>query len=169
MSSSAHEHHSRKDHMLVVTNRKIMDKTAVRRVHAESAEDCAICLDKIQKKKTLKCLHSFCSECIDTVFSRKPACPICNTFHGVYTGTQPSGSMTVTRSWQNLPGYEHCGCIIIQYSFPAGIQGVRLVVLIHITVLCQCAVCFHCSEAHVCPPEDSVAFFITCESPARSR
>uniref|UniRef100_A0A1A7XAB9 E3 ubiquitin-protein ligase n=2 Tax=Iconisemion striatum TaxID=60296 RepID=A0A1A7XAB9_9TELE len=91
--------------------------------HAESPEDCAICLDTIQERKTLKCLHSFCSECIESVFSRKPACPICNTFHGVYTGTQPRGSMTVTRSWLSLPGFEHCGSIVIQYSFPAGIQG----------------------------------------------
>ncbi|TKS77556.1 putative E3 ubiquitin-protein ligase DTX3 [Collichthys lucidus] len=88
-----------------------------------SAEDCAICLDKIQGKKTLKCLHSFCSECIDSVFKFKPACPICNTYHGEYTGTQPEGTMTVTQSWLNLPGFEHCGCIVIQYSFPSGIQG----------------------------------------------
>ncbi|KAE8293422.1 putative E3 ubiquitin-protein ligase DTX3 [Larimichthys crocea] len=89
----------------------------------KSAEDCAICLDKIQGKKTLKCLHSFCSECIDSVFKFKPACPICNTYHGEYTGTQPEGTMTVTQSWLNLPGFEHCGCIVIQYSFPSGIQG----------------------------------------------
>lgn len=88
-------------------------------------EDCVICLDRIKEKKTLKCLHSFCSECIDSFFKFKPACPICNTYHGVYTGTQPAGTMTVTRSWQHLPGFEHCGSITIQYSFPAGIQGVR--------------------------------------------
>ncbi|KAF3696840.1 putative E3 ubiquitin-protein ligase DTX3 [Channa argus] len=67
------------------------------------AEDCAICLDKIQKMKTLKCLHSFCSDCIDSLFTYKPACPICNTYHGVYTGNQPAGTMTVTRSSQRLP------------------------------------------------------------------
>uniref|UniRef100_A0A7N8XTQ8 E3 ubiquitin-protein ligase n=1 Tax=Mastacembelus armatus TaxID=205130 RepID=A0A7N8XTQ8_9TELE len=88
-----------------------------------SAGDCAICLDKIQDKKTLKCRHSFCSACIDSVFKFKPACPICNTYHGVYTGTQPSGTMTVTRSSQRLSGFERCGSIVIQYSFPSGIQG----------------------------------------------
>ncbi|XP_023138026.1 probable E3 ubiquitin-protein ligase DTX3 [Amphiprion ocellaris] len=87
------------------------------------AEDCAICLDRIKEKKTLECLHSFCSECIDTLFRLKPACPICNTYHGVYTGTQPEGVMLVTRSWQSVPGFEGCGSIIIQYSFPPGIQG----------------------------------------------
>uniref|UniRef100_A0A8D2ZG67 E3 ubiquitin-protein ligase n=1 Tax=Scophthalmus maximus TaxID=52904 RepID=A0A8D2ZG67_SCOMX len=86
-------------------------------------DDCAICLDKVQEERTLKCRHSFCSQCIDSVFRVRPACPICNTYHGVYTGTQPPGTMTVTRSWQRLPGYEHCGCIVIQYSFPAGTQG----------------------------------------------
>ncbi|XP_008281377.1 probable E3 ubiquitin-protein ligase DTX3 [Stegastes partitus] len=88
-----------------------------------SAEDCVICLDRIREKKTLKCLHSFCSECIESVFRLKPACPICNTYHGVYTGTQPEGQMLVTSSWQSLPGFEGCGSIVIQYSFPAGIQG----------------------------------------------
>lgn len=101
---------------------QIMDSDVVRK----STEDCVICLDKIQKKKTLKCFHSFCSECIDSVFKLKPACPICNTYHGKYTGTQPDGTMTVTRNHQRLPGFESCGSITIQYSFPAGIQGVRL-------------------------------------------
>lgn len=91
-----------------------------------STEDCPVCLDTIQEKKTLKCLHSFCSDCIDSVFKLKPACPICNTYHGVYTGTQPPGTMTVTSSWQCLPGFEHSGSITILYSFPAGVQGVRL-------------------------------------------
>ncbi|XP_042263703.1 probable E3 ubiquitin-protein ligase DTX3 [Thunnus albacares] len=86
-------------------------------------DNCVVCLDTIQEKKTLKCLHSFCAECIDSVFKLKPACPICNTYHGVYTGTQPQGTMTETRSWQSLPGFEHCGSITIHYHFPAGIQG----------------------------------------------
>lgn len=89
-------------------------------------ENCAICLDKVREKKTLTCLHSFCSECINSVFKSKPACPICNTYHGKYTGNQPVGTMNVTRSWMNLPGFDRCGTIVIQYSFPAGIQGVRL-------------------------------------------
>lgn len=92
---------------------------------SESSEDCAICLDKIQEKKTLSCHHSFCSQCIDTVFTVKPACPLCYTFHGVYTGTQPEGTMTVRRDCQRLPGFENCGTIIIVYDFPPGIQGVR--------------------------------------------
>lgn len=94
-------------------------------VISKTTEDCVICLDKIKGRKTLSCCHSFCSECIDSFFKFKPACPVCNTYHGEYRGNQPEGTMTVTRSWQRLPGYEHCGSIVIQYIFPAGIQGVR--------------------------------------------
>ncbi|XP_041655187.1 probable E3 ubiquitin-protein ligase DTX3 [Cheilinus undulatus] len=89
----------------------------------ELTDDCAICLDRIRMKKSLKCSHYFCSDCIDSLFKLKPACPICNTYYGVYTGNQPEGTMTVSRTWQRLPGFEHCGTIVIQYSFPAGIQG----------------------------------------------
>lgn len=102
----------------------MMENTGNNTKNVDSTGDCAICLERIQRKKTLKCQHSFCSECIDSVFSLKPACPICNTFHGVYTGTQPQGTMTVTQSILKLPGFENCGSIVIQYSFPAGIQGV---------------------------------------------
>lgn len=90
----------------------------------QSAEDCAICLDRIRRKRTLKCSHSFCSDCVDALFRVKPACPICNAFHGKYTGNQPVGTMTDTRTWESLPGYERCGTIVIHYTFPAGIQGV---------------------------------------------
>lgn len=93
-------------------------------VACQSAEVCAVCLDRILGKKTLKCSHSFCSDCIESSFKRKPACPVCNTFYGEHTGNQPVGTMTVTRSWQCLPGYDRCGCIVIKYSFPAGLQGV---------------------------------------------
>ncbi|XP_056131156.1 probable E3 ubiquitin-protein ligase DTX3 isoform X2 [Lampris incognitus] len=90
---------------------------------AAETDTCAVCLDAIHNKKTLKCRHSFCNECIDLVFRSKPACPICNTYHGVYTGTQPEGTMTVTRNWCSLPGFENSGTIVIQYHFPAGTQG----------------------------------------------
>lgn len=118
------ERRKQKENLLSSQTRKMMENQASS--HPGSSGDCAICLDIIEKKKTLRCQHSFCTECIDSVFKVKPACPICNTFHGVYTGTQPVGTMTVTRSWLSLPGYEGCGSITIQYSFPAGIQGVRL-------------------------------------------
>ncbi|XP_060931022.1 probable E3 ubiquitin-protein ligase DTX3 isoform X2 [Limanda limanda] len=99
--------------------KKMMDSSG----NEKSSEDCAICLDEIQEEKTLPCRHSFCTGCIDQVFRVKPACPICNTFHGAHTGTQPPGTMAVTRSHTYLPGYEKYGHIIIKYSFPEGIQG----------------------------------------------
>lgn len=116
-----------KSHILVLRIREMMDNTSGDRscVVRKSTEDCVICMDSIQQKKTLRCLHSFCSGCIDSFFKLKPACPICNTYHGVYTGTQPAGTMTVTRTRQHLPGFEHCGAITIEYKFPPGIQGVR--------------------------------------------
>ncbi|CAL8277625.1 unnamed protein product [Boreogadus saida] len=86
-------------------------------------DNCPICLDTIGDKKTLKCRHYFCTECIDSVFRYKPACPVCNTFYGIHHGTQPQGTMTVTRSRQCLPGFDNCGSIAIEYRFPAGIQG----------------------------------------------
>ncbi|XP_074536918.1 putative E3 ubiquitin-protein ligase DTX3 [Halichoeres trimaculatus] len=89
----------------------------------EFTEDCVICLDKIKDRKSLKCFHAFCSECIDLLFKFKPACPVCNTYYGEYRGTQPEGTMKVTRSWQSLPGFEKHGAIIIEYNFPSGIQG----------------------------------------------
>ncbi|XP_034770133.2 probable E3 ubiquitin-protein ligase DTX3 [Acipenser ruthenus] len=86
---------------------------------------CCICMDKIQWKKTLdKCQHSFCRECIDSAFQVKSCCPVCMTFYGELTGSQPrNGQMTVTRQPVGLPGYEDHGTIIINYSFSDGIQG----------------------------------------------
>ncbi|KAG7283836.1 hypothetical protein CRUP_034023 [Coryphaenoides rupestris] len=86
-------------------------------------KSCTICLDTVQDEKTLTCGHCFCSECIDTVFKYKPACPVCNTFYGLYEGTQPQGTMTMERSWRRLPGFDHCGSVAITYRFPPGVQG----------------------------------------------
>ena len=101
----------------IMKTRRDSQATAAR----PSAEMCAVCLERILGKKTLKCSHSLCSDCIES-----PACRVCITFYGEHTGNQPVGTMTVTRSWQRLPGYERCGSIVIQYKFLAGIQGVSL-------------------------------------------
>lgn len=95
------------------------------RLGGDEEDHCIICMDSFQEKITLKCSHSFCSSCIDSFFKIKPACPVCNSFHGTYEGTQPrNGIMTVRRNWQCLPGYEDGnGHITIDYHFPAGVQG----------------------------------------------
>ena len=95
----------------------------------EEAEKCAICLDEMDNPKKLdKCGHIFCSECIEGSFRHhKPACPTCNTLYGLITGTQPRGTMDVSRKSLGLPGYQNCGLIVIDYRFSPGTQGVRLV------------------------------------------
>lgn len=103
---------------------------AEQRLGGDEEDHCIICMDSFQEKITLKCSHSFCSSCIDSFFKIKPACPVCNSFHGTYEGTQPrDGIMTVRRNRQCLPGYEEGnGHITIDYHFPAGVQGVRFIV-----------------------------------------
>ena len=91
-------------------------------------EDCCICMCPVTNPKTLKCKHTFCTECIDRGFKIKPACPVCGTIYGKITGNQPkNGSMNHTKSSSTkLPGYESCGAIIISYSFPSGTQTVSV-------------------------------------------
>lgn len=124
-------------------------------------EDCAICLDTVHERKTLKCSHSFCSACIDSVFKLKPACPICNTYYGEYTGTQPEGSMTDMRSYLRLPGFERCGSIVIQYTFPAGIQGVRPWVRLTLSYKLPEEATYQHNRALVCLTSSAVSDF-TC-------
>jgi deltex-like protein len=43
----------------------------------------------------------------------------------VLEGDQPDGTMDVATSHASLPGYEGCGCFIITYVIPDGVQGKR--------------------------------------------
>ena len=45
--------------------------------------------------------------------------------YGITKGSQPSGTMSVQQSSQNLPGYEGYGCYIITYAIPSGRQDNR--------------------------------------------
>ncbi|CAG5917763.1 unnamed protein product [Menidia menidia] len=88
-------------------------------------EPCPICMEPIvgREKKTLRCKHSFCSDCLKKAFEYKPVCPICGEVYGVLRGLQPDGgSMDVTKSSSSLPGYEKYGTITIHYYIPDGIQ-----------------------------------------------
>ena len=104
----------------------ISTSSANRREH--EAESCPICLENIdvRKKQTLKCKHSFCSECLKRAFGYKPVCPACGKVYGVLMGTQPEGGqMTQATREASLPGYEQHGTIVIHYCIPSGIQQVR--------------------------------------------
>ncbi|XP_043939539.1 probable E3 ubiquitin-protein ligase DTX3 [Protopterus annectens] len=87
---------------------------------------CPVCLGEIEKKMTLeKCGHSFCEECIARAWEVKKTCPLCGRFYGKVFGNQPvDGRMVIRKDCGlHLPGYEEHGTIVIEYSFPAGIQG----------------------------------------------
>uniref|UniRef100_A0A8C2IJP9 E3 ubiquitin-protein ligase n=1 Tax=Cyprinus carpio TaxID=7962 RepID=A0A8C2IJP9_CYPCA len=90
--------------------------------HAEE-ETCSICMDSFTNKKTIKCGHEFCQECIRrSVESLGPICPVCKEVFGKMEGNQPDGKMRVRNSRWSLPGYPGCGTIEITYDIPSGIQ-----------------------------------------------
>ncbi|KAI4579151.1 hypothetical protein MJT46_000519 [Ovis ammon polii x Ovis aries] len=89
----------------------------------EEQDTCVICLSTVSNKHVLsKCKHKFCSPCIQEAFSYKPVCPVCQTSYGVQKGNQPDGRMSVVVVRESLPGYEHCGTIVITYNIEGGIQ-----------------------------------------------
>ncbi|XP_023138142.2 E3 ubiquitin-protein ligase DTX3L [Amphiprion ocellaris] len=88
-------------------------------------ETCPICMESVlaKDKKTLRCKHSFCKDCLKRAFYYKPVCPTCGEVYGILIGTQPDGGkMTVTQNSSSLLGYEKYGTIIIDYHIPSGIQ-----------------------------------------------
>ncbi|XP_023570257.1 probable E3 ubiquitin-protein ligase DTX2 isoform X2 [Octodon degus] len=109
-------------------------------------EDCMICMEKLSvvsgysdvtDSKTLgpvavgrlsKCSHAFHLLCLLAMYCNgnkdgSLQCPSCKTIYGEKTGTQPQGTMDVSRFQMPLPGHEDCGTIVIVYSIPHGIQG----------------------------------------------
>ncbi|CAH1249985.1 DTX3L [Branchiostoma lanceolatum] len=86
-------------------------------------EKCPICMDNaVRPRKLYCCSNVFCNDCIDQAFQVKPVCPTCGHHHGALKGTQPLGTMEVSKSRQTLPGYHNCGNIQIHYHIPDGIQ-----------------------------------------------
>ncbi|XP_017656054.1 E3 ubiquitin-protein ligase DTX3L isoform X2 [Nannospalax galili] len=89
----------------------------------KEGEECAICMDTITDKRVLpKCKHAFCTLCIHKAMSLKPVCPVCQTSYGIQKGNQPEGTMTYSVLRQSLPGYGHCGTIMIRYNMRSGTQ-----------------------------------------------
>lgn len=97
---------------------------------AKTEEDknvCPICMEEIVNEEILsKCKHAFCKSCIDQAMSYKKSCPVCNTVYGPIEGNQPEGTMTTATIPTSLPGYPHCGTIVITYNMCGGIQTVSI-------------------------------------------
>lgn len=87
---------------------------------------CSICQSGTEpsaKRILSKCLHEFCSRCIDKHFEEvSPSCPNCKTYYGKPLGNQPYGFMWYYTVNQFLPGYPGTDTIIIEYEIPDGSQ-----------------------------------------------
>ncbi|XP_061194321.1 protein mono-ADP-ribosyltransferase PARP14-like [Saccostrea echinata] len=90
----------------------------------KSLDTCVICLEPHTKPVELNlCHHVFCEECIGDFFSRKTACPVCNTVYGKIYGDQPqTGTATIFKEKYSLPGYPKSDTWEILYEFPDGVQ-----------------------------------------------
>ncbi|GAQ90862.1 Zinc finger RING-type domain containing protein [Klebsormidium nitens] len=98
-------------------------------------EDCVVCYESLRDKPAVRlmlCKHEYHLECIKKCFAQKPKCPTCMRAYGVRTGNQPeNGTLTVkTYTYEQakhacvaLEGHEGSGVIVINYSFPHGVQG----------------------------------------------
>ncbi|XP_071350215.1 E3 ubiquitin-protein ligase DTX3L-like [Trachinotus anak] len=84
---------------------------------------CPICMDTFTNKKQLKCKHEFCEGCLEQAKTALgPICPVCKDVFGMIVGDQPDGKMSWTISPSSLPGFAHCGTIVINYNIPGGRQ-----------------------------------------------
>ena len=98
---------------------------------ASGADDlmCPICLEVPSK-------HNFCEACINECLRHKQECLVCRTAHGKVQGNQPTnGSMKVSFTecprGTALPTGVPRKAIVINYSFPDGIQMVSFPAVMH--------------------------------------
>ncbi|XP_028312179.1 E3 ubiquitin-protein ligase DTX3L [Gouania willdenowi] len=133
-SSRSQRHSSRsptrtQNHTSPTRTQSVRTPTSPTRHKSTEDKTCAICMEDMsalekKKKTTLRCKHSFCSDCLDQAFQYKPVCPTCGALYGVLKGTQPKGGrMSVTKMRESLPGFEKYGTIVISYFIPGGVQG----------------------------------------------
>ena len=112
------------------------DVTDEEKIPHEEDDVCPICLcalkadsgdpddEQLPVVQLVKCSHFFHRDCIaHCVNNGALRCPVCQAVTGLLTGTQPPGSMRVSKSSASLPGYPGCGRITVSYSFPDGKQG----------------------------------------------
>ena len=99
-----------------------------------SEERCCVCLedfaddpldgDAIIQLGRCPTRHPFHAGCISHALHIAPRCPVCLTQYSGIIGTQPAGTMTLTRIAQPLPG-EHDDTVVVDYYFPSGTQTSR--------------------------------------------
>ena len=92
---------------------------------------CVVCMDVLNLLvfETYGCKHQFHIKCAEQIVLSQPKetffeCPVCKEIQGTKIGNQPdSGTMTISRSLIDVPGYSGKGAIVVEYDFPNGIQG----------------------------------------------
>lgn len=99
----------------------------------EDEDECTFCMEVLAPVNsdavTLRiCNHRFHASCLAQWMKEGTlTCPICNktASSAPRCGKQPrNGTMTIYREARHsLPGFPNCGSLIINYSFPPGIQG----------------------------------------------
>jgi len=91
---------------------------------------CPICLntfDETRKGYQLsECKHIFHKHCLAKCYKGFIICPSCGLIYGTRKGTQPPGTMQISKlppGKAPLSGYENIGTIKINYAFSNGIQS----------------------------------------------
>ena len=114
--------------------------------------ECPLCLDTVNKPKTLPCLHSFCLECLDkhAGFARRQLqatikCPVCQTSFKI-----PEGD-----SFKNLPTSYHLNRLVDVLALKDGATQAQKCsscdennTASSYCFVCQIFLCTACFEAH---------------------
>ena len=108
LANRTHNHMISRSHRLHDCSRFTMDVQQLFTILKKEAE-CPLCLDTVNKPKTLPCLHSFCLECLDkhAGFARRQLqatikCPVCQISFQI-----PEGD-----SFKNLPTSYHLNRLV---------------------------------------------------------
>ncbi|XP_070540253.1 E3 ubiquitin-protein ligase TRIM56-like isoform X2 [Ptychodera flava] len=116
--------------MTVANNEHSSTRPQGQKVKTEAANTCRVCRCSIQNKTTLPCRHAFCKNCIDLeVQANGQICPVCKTDYKprMLFGKMPQGEMDhrIDKSLILSGDPPKSGCIVIEYHFPDGIQGIQ--------------------------------------------
>ena len=115
--------------------KNIINRSEIKNVRALTSMECSICMEMYEAVeiygvviKLPSCSHEhyFHSHCAERMLWTTGKCAICSHFYLIKHGNQPkSGTMRISKGPPCLEGYEDLGIgtIIINYSFPSGIQA----------------------------------------------